>query len=354
MSHAFISYSSKDRDFVLKMAGDLRAAGCTLWLDHWNIVGRDPFWDEIQSGIEGCSHFLFVISPDSIERHSGALTELLHAASLQPPPIIVPIMARETPYQKLPIVVSPGKYQIHDFTRQPYDDSVERVARALKTDALTTAPIERLVRMQLEAPTRAVPIKKPRATCSASLMRLSVTVALTAVAATFVILFSQGQSGQTSSSQVPQNSTTSLLNQQSGTGAGDAATDMPIGLPSRTPEPTPSPSPSPTPPPIDTPTVETSYKNPPMPDCPNAPAPRLSVGQRGRVTPGLDNRINDRPARVASGAIVVALMHAGSEFDVLAGPVCADGLVWWQVQYDKDFGWTAEGEGTTYWLEPVG
>jgi hypothetical protein len=47
-------------------------------------------------------------------------------------------------------------------------------------------------------------------------------------------------------------------------------------------------------------------------------------------------------------------MPAGSEFDVIAGPICAEGLVWWQVQYGDHYGWTAEGEGTSYWLEPVG
>ncbi|MCC7209733.1 MAG: toll/interleukin-1 receptor domain-containing protein [Anaerolineae bacterium] len=372
MGHAFVSYSSKDRDFVLNLAGDLKAAGCDLWLDRWNIVGRDPFWDEIQAGIEGCSHFIFVISPDSIDRHSGALTELLHAASLQPPPIIVPVMARETPYQKLPIVVSPGKYQIHDFTRQPYEDCVERVTRTLQTNALTTAPIERLLREQYEAPTRIsglptlskaqqaqsalsasqapetlrTPVKRAsRASCSASFMRLSVTIALTAVAAAFVFVFSQGQitrpasTDSTQGANPPIIAATSALDVKSGTGsATDFAGDAPGDVASETPDVTP--------------TAE-RLPNTPAPGCSNAPAPRLVVGQRGRVTPGLDNLVNDRPARIASGAVEVVRMSAGTEFDVLDGPVCADGLIWWQILHSGYYGWTAEGEGGQYWLEPV-
>ena len=37
------------------------------------------------------------------------------------------------------------------------------------------------------------------------------------------------------------------------------------------------------------------------------------------------------------------------------GPVCAaDGRNWWQVNYNGIIGWTAEGSGTSYWLEPYG
>ena len=38
---------------------------------------------------------------------------------------------------------------------------------------------------------------------------------------------------------------------------------------------------------------------------------------------------------------------------ILEGPVCADGFVFWRVENDSipgGSGWTAEGDGTEYWL----
>jgi hypothetical protein len=86
-------------------------------------------------------------------------------------------------------------------------------------------------------------------------------------------------------------------------------------------------------------------------DCPGAPAPRLTVGGQGRVTPGLPNNLR-------SGAGIwttrIGLIPGGATFQVLAGPVCAGYYNWWQVNYQGLIGWTAEGIFSTYWLEPWG
>jgi hypothetical protein len=84
--------------------------------------------------------------------------------------------------------------------------------------------------------------------------------------------------------------------------------------------------------------------------CPDSPEPRLSVGMKGRVTPGDANNIRTEPG----GTVVVGQIPAGEEFDVFGGPACSPkGLTFWQVGYGELTGWTAEGQGTEYWLEPV-
>jgi len=82
-----------------------------------------------------------------------------------------------------------------------------------------------------------------------------------------------------------------------------------------------------------------------------SPSPRLAVGGRGRVTPGTPNVLRSLPGR-GSNSVVVGEIPGGGIFNVLAGPQCADGIYWWQVNYNGAIGWTGEGQGTTYWLEP--
>ncbi|MBK9125007.1 MAG: SH3 domain-containing protein [Chloroflexi bacterium] len=84
-------------------------------------------------------------------------------------------------------------------------------------------------------------------------------------------------------------------------------------------------------------------------DCPGALAPRLVTGGRAVVLPGAPNRIRGTPS--ISGT-VVAQIPSGETFDVLGGPECADGIVWWRVSYGGATGWTAEGTDA-YFVEPL-
>ncbi|MFO7323022.1 MAG: SH3 domain-containing protein [Chloroflexota bacterium] len=90
----------------------------------------------------------------------------------------------------------------------------------------------------------------------------------------------------------------------------------------------------------------------PAPAC--SPAPRLVEGQQGRVTPGLPNVIRSQPWR-GSGSIILGTIPAGGVFTVLPGygPQCDSlGMYWRYVSYNGITGWTPEGQGSTYWLEP--
>ena len=88
----------------------------------------------------------------------------------------------------------------------------------------------------------------------------------------------------------------------------------------------------------------------PAGDCLGAPPPRLTVGGRGRVTPGLPNKMRSAPS---TGAPQVGSIPGEAVFNVLGGPQCADGYLWWQVEYEGVTGWTANGTGNAYWVEPA-
>jgi len=88
-------------------------------------------------------------------------------------------------------------------------------------------------------------------------------------------------------------------------------------------------------------------------DSPCVPSPRLTAGQLARVTPGLPNMLRTAPG---TNNPSVNQIPAGTELLVLSGPYCAGGLYWWQVNCPacagQQSGYVAEGQGTTYWLEP--
>lgn len=84
-------------------------------------------------------------------------------------------------------------------------------------------------------------------------------------------------------------------------------------------------------------------------NCPDALPPRLTVGERGRVLPGVGNNVRAQPSTQSN---VLGLIPGGGFFRILDGPTCANNMAWWQVESGDLIGWTAEGQNE-YWLEPL-
>ena len=85
------------------------------------------------------------------------------------------------------------------------------------------------------------------------------------------------------------------------------------------------------------------------PACQGVPPARLTVGGQGRVTPGVPNKMRSAPS---TSAEQTGSIPGGDIFAVVGGPQCADGYLWWQVNYNGQIGWTASGSGAEYWVEP--
>jgi hypothetical protein len=85
--------------------------------------------------------------------------------------------------------------------------------------------------------------------------------------------------------------------------------------------------------------------------CAGSPASRLVGLPQGQVTPGSGSSIRLTP----ESGTVLRTMPAGAIFNILSGPICGPSsqqLTWYQVEYQGTTGWTAEGRGSTYWLQP--
>lgn len=85
------------------------------------------------------------------------------------------------------------------------------------------------------------------------------------------------------------------------------------------------------------------------PACLGVPPPRLTVGGQGRVTPGLPNKVRSAPS---TSAAAIGSIPGEAVFAVIGGPRCADGYLWWQVNYNGLIGWTASGTGSEDWVVP--
>jgi dipeptidyl aminopeptidase/acylaminoacyl peptidase len=89
------------------------------------------------------------------------------------------------------------------------------------------------------------------------------------------------------------------------------------------------------------------------PDCTSGWT-RLTAGSQAKVSDE-----NTTPNRVRSGPgtvnEIIAQLNPGTVVKILEGPVCTDRLVFWKVDSDLipgGVGWTAEGDGTEYYLLP--
>lgn len=79
---------------------------------------------------------------------------------------------------------------------------------------------------------------------------------------------------------------------------------------------------------------------------------QLVPGVWAQVAPGEPNRVRSGPGKSAE---VIGQLYPGTASLAVEGPVCADGLVFWRVENSTipgGSGWTAEGDGKEYWLEP--
>lgn len=86
-------------------------------------------------------------------------------------------------------------------------------------------------------------------------------------------------------------------------------------------------------------------------NCWNSPPARLTPGSKGSVLPGSPNRIRAQPG--IGNSAVLGEIPGGGQFSVDGFPVCGDdGRRWYPVTYNGISGWTAEGEGNTYWVQP--
>lgn len=81
---------------------------------------------------------------------------------------------------------------------------------------------------------------------------------------------------------------------------------------------------------------------------------QLKVGMQAQINmePPLPNRVRINPSTTAN---ILGFIDPGSRVEILEGPTCEEGWIWWKVrELDTDLeGWTVEGDLNGYWVIPI-
>jgi hypothetical protein len=89
---AFFSYSREDSDFALKLAGDLKAAKASVWLDQLDIRPGDRWDRTVEDALTNCPRMLVILSPASVSS-TNVMDEVSFA--LEERKTVIPVMYRD-------------------------------------------------------------------------------------------------------------------------------------------------------------------------------------------------------------------------------------------------------------------
>lgn len=102
------------------------------------------------------------------------------------------------------------------------------------------------------------------------------------------------------------------------------------------------------------PTATPVPKLPPGEVCQGSYPTQFRLGDFAEVNPSppIPNRVRVEPNLHAK---ILGEIGPYTRMQLIEGPVCTDGWVWWKIKVENSdlTGWTAEGDGENYWLIPI-
>jgi TIR domain len=100
----FLSYAGEQRAMAEPLALALEADGHEVFFDRQDLPAGASYHDRIRQAVDDADRYIFLVSPQSVEPGSYALTELSLAQARWPRPAgrVLPVMAAATPFEQLP------------------------------------------------------------------------------------------------------------------------------------------------------------------------------------------------------------------------------------------------------------
>lgn len=121
--HAFINYSTVNKEFTTKFVKSLRAGGYPVWFDLLDLPAGSRRDDEVEKALRECSIFVTILTPESIasENVKGEIDYAIdHDKRILP----VLLEACDVPLRL-------RHFQYVDFTTQSFDEGLESVKELL-------------------------------------------------------------------------------------------------------------------------------------------------------------------------------------------------------------------------------
>lgn len=121
--HTFISYSRLNKEFALKLARELKAAGFPIWLDQLDIPTGARWDDEIEKALRECGIFMVILTPASIASENTK-DEIGYA--IDHGKRILPVLLEDC---EIPLRLR--RFQYVDFTKMNYTEGVRSAKELL-------------------------------------------------------------------------------------------------------------------------------------------------------------------------------------------------------------------------------
>jgi hypothetical protein len=121
--HTFISYSRVNKEFAVKLARELKAAGFPIWLDLLDIPAGARWDDEIEKALRECGIFMTILTPAAIASEN-AKDEIGYA--IDHGKRIIPVLLEDC---EVPLRLR--RFQYVDFTSMNYDQGVNAAKELL-------------------------------------------------------------------------------------------------------------------------------------------------------------------------------------------------------------------------------
>ncbi len=132
----FISYSREDKDRVLELAGKLRSAGVSLWIDQGSIDGATLWGEEIVNALDNAKVLLLAVTASAARSHNVAKEVVLFSERKGH---ILPVHLEQTtipPSLKYPL----AGIQHIEYFQGDADENLKTILRSLERAGATITP----------------------------------------------------------------------------------------------------------------------------------------------------------------------------------------------------------------------